>query len=152
MDEQQTEPTEIEKQRDEYLAGWKRAQADYLNLKKETEREKSEFSKFANERMLEELLPVVDHFNAAIAAAPDMKEHENWLKGLRAVQLALETALKSLGVEKVRTTGPFDPNFHEAVGEDAKDGIAPGEILVTYQTGWKLNGKLLRPAKVIIAK
>lgn len=145
-------PTEVEKQRDEYLAGWKRAQADYLNLKKETEREKADFSKFANERMLEQLLPVVDYFNAAIAAAPEMKEHENWLKGLRAVQLALDTTLKGLGVEKVSSTGPFDPNVHEAVGEEVRDGVAPGEILITHQTGWKLNGKLLRPAKVIIAK
>lgn len=136
---------------EEYLAGWKRAQADYANLKRETDNQKIEYVKFANARMLEELLPVIEHFNAAVASVPTSTD-ENWLKGIRAVQSAMESALRGLGVEQVIAVGQFDPSEHEAVGEEAQEGTASGSIIRIAQVGWKLNGKLLRPAKVIVAK
>ncbi len=143
---------ELQAKCDEYLNGWKRAQADYANLKKETESEKSEFAKYANEQLLSELLPAFDHLYAAIASAPDLPEHTNWLKGLKATLMALESSLKSIGLEKVDTNGSFDPTEHDAVDTSDEDGVEAGKILTTHQTGWKLHGKLIRPAKVVVAK
>lgn len=145
---------------DEYLAGWKRAQADYANLKKDTEREKSEFAKYANERLLHELLPAVDQFETALAFTPDLstlpeddqKRLKNWLIGIHAVRSLWEGAFKGIGLEKVPTTGTFDPQLHEAVGNETSETAPKGEITKTMQDGWRLNGKLLRPAKVIISQ
>jgi molecular chaperone GrpE len=153
------ETNALQQERDEYLAGWKRAQADYLNLKKDTDREKQEFGKYANERLLEELLPAIEQFDLAISYAPDLEtlpEEEkkrigNWLNGIRAVRSLWMNTFQSIGLEPVTTEGVFDPQMHEAVGEEVSEGIEAGSIVRTMQGGWKLNGKLLRPAKVIIS-
>lgn len=144
----------------QYLAGWKRAQADYVNLKKETDREKAEFSKYANERLLSSLLPAIDQFEMALAFTPDVssltddmrKKMENWFVGIKAVRAGWETAFKDIGLDQVQTNGAFDPQIHEAVGEEEDTERSSGEIIRTTQSGWRLNGKLLRPAKVILAK
>lgn len=145
---------------DEYLAGWKRAQADYNNLKKETERERVDFAKYANARLLEELLPTLDQFSLAMRFVPDAsklpdeerKTWEKWLIGLKAVQSLWEQAAKAQGLERIAADGSFDPLLHEAVGEEAAEGQEPGAIVRTTQDGWKLHGKVIRPAKVILVK
>ncbi|MCK9361597.1 nucleotide exchange factor GrpE [Patescibacteria group bacterium] len=143
---------------EEYLAGWKRAQADYQNLKKESEREKAEFAKYANERLLSDLLPALDQFGLALRFIPDTatlpeeekKKWNNWLTGIKAVATLWEQAAKSAGLERISTEGAFDPTKHEAVGEE--EGEESGTIIRTMQDGWMLNGKVLRPSKVIISK
>ncbi|MBI4139014.1 nucleotide exchange factor GrpE [Candidatus Uhrbacteria bacterium] len=151
---------QVQAQCEEYLAGWKRAQADYANLKKETEREKHEFAKYANERLLSELLPAVDQYDLALSHTPDVsqlpeedqKKLKNWIIGVHAVRSLWETAFQSIGLELVPTEGPFDPAIHEAVGEEENAEHSEGHIVRVSQPGWTLNGKLLRPAKVIISK
>lgn len=148
----------LKAQAEEYLAGWKRAQADYANLKKEGEREKQEYAKYANERLLDALLPAVDQYEMALRFTPDIstlpeeeqKKLKNWIIGLHAVKSLWETVFQSIGLEKVRTDGTFDPQLHEAVSEEASE-LAPGSIVRVSQDGWMLNGKLLRPAKVIVS-
>ncbi|MEO5927431.1 MAG: nucleotide exchange factor GrpE [Patescibacteria group bacterium] len=150
---------ELKTQAEEYLAGWKRAQADYANLKKDSDREKQEYAKYANERLLDAILPAVDQFETALAYTPDIstlpeqeqKQFKNWIIGIHAVKALWDNVFTTVGLEKIPTTGAFDPQLHEAVGEESKEGVAPGEIVRTMQDGWKLNGKLLRPAKVIIS-
>jgi molecular chaperone GrpE len=141
---------------DEYLSGWRRAQADYQNLKKEVEREKSEFAKYANQRLLEDLLPSLDQFTLVLQHVPtlgaDQKTWDNWMAGVRAVQSLWEQAAKAQGLERIATDSVFDPTQHEAAGEEAVEGKEPGFILRTVQEGWKLHGKVLRPARVILAK
>lgn len=158
MDEQNLEPT-TENREEEYLAGWKRAQADYANLQKEMEREKVEFSKYANERLLSSLLPAIDQYEIALSFVPDLstcsaedkKRIENWITGIKAVRGLWETAFQEIGLEKVSAAGAFDPLLHEAVGEEVSDK-PEHEIVRVAQDGWRLNGKLLRPAKVILSK
>lgn len=133
---------------DEYLAGWKRAQADYANLKRDTEREKMEYAKFANERLLDSLLPAFDQFENALAVAPEGVD--KWLAGLKAVKSLWETTFRDIGLERIVTDGPFNPSLHEAVAEE--EGTEPGKIVRVAQSGWKLNGKVLRPAQVIVSK
>lgn len=145
---------------EEYLAGWKRAQADYANLKKEVEREKAEFAKFANVRLLSDLLPAFDQFDVALAHLPDLsalKEKDrdriqNWITGLVAVRSVWDSALRSCGAEPVPTAGAFDPSMHEAVGQEPSETIPEHDIIRVVETGWMLNGRLIRSARVIISK
>lgn len=150
---------QVRRERDEYLAGWKRAQADYQNLQKDVTREKCEFVKYANERLLAELLPAVDQFALAMRYQPaadtlseeSRKTWENWLIGLRAVYASWERTAGTLGLERIPTNGAFDPLLHEAVGQESVEGQPPDTIVRVIEDGWRLNGKVLRPAKVIVA-
>lgn len=144
----------------EYLAGWKRAQADYQNAKKDAERDRVEFVKFANEQFVREFLPVIDQFALALSFVPDTSVlpeaqrqiWENWLKGVRAVQAQWDQLAASIGLERVSLDGAFDPLIHEAVAEEETEGLASNAIVRAVQDGWKLNGKILRPAKVVMSK
>ncbi len=143
---------------DEYLAGWKRAQADYQNLKKESEREKAEFAKFANERLLSDLLPAIDQFNLALSFIPDTatlsedekKKWDNWLVGVKAVKSLWDHAAQNTGLSKIPVDGAFDPMLHDAAGTETVEGKESGTIVRVVQDGWSLHGKVLRPARVII--
>ncbi|MBI5655202.1 nucleotide exchange factor GrpE [Candidatus Uhrbacteria bacterium] len=144
----------------DYLAGWKRAQADYANLKRETDKEKAEFAMYANERLLERLLPAIDQFETALAFTPDTsslpeddkKKLTNWITGLQAVRGSWETVFKDIGLEKVPTDGAFDPLIHEAVAHEPSETVEEGNVVRAIQSGWRLNGKLLRPARVSVSK
>lgn len=144
----------------EYLSGWKRAQADYANLKRETDKEKAEFALYANERLLERLLPAIDQFETALSFTPDLSnlpndeknKLANWIIGLHAVRGSWEAVFKDIGLEKVPTEGAFDPLIHEAMAHEDSMTIEEGDIVRAIQSGWRLNGKLLRPARVSVAK
>jgi molecular chaperone GrpE len=145
---------------EEYLAGWKRAQADYANLKKENDREKLEFAKYANEKLINDLLPAIDQFESALAHAPDLrsladdqaKRIQNWINGIVAVKNLWESVFKDIGLERVPTEGSFDPLVHEAVGHVDSAELEEGSVAKVMRSGWRLNGKLLRPAQVMVAK
>jgi molecular chaperone GrpE len=149
----------LKKERDEYLCGWRRAKADYENLVKETQRSKEEYVKYANEQALLRLLPAIDQYDVALSFVPDMdaipaesrRPFENWLMGLEAVRSLWIEAAKELGLEKVRVSGSFNPSIHEAVGEEKSESVSSGEIVRATVNGWMLNGKLIRPAKVIVS-
>lgn len=158
--EEGTQLTPLCAQCDEYLAGWKRCKADYDNALKEMAREKAAFGKYANEQLMAELLPAIDQFALAMKHVP-MTETlpeasrgiwEKWLVGVRAVRSAWDQAAKQQGLERIPTDGMFDPLVHEAAGEEDREGAETGLILSVLQDGWRLYGKVLRPARVIIAK
>jgi len=143
---------------DEYLAGWKRAQADYANLKKEYEKSRVEIAANANENLLYELLPAIDHFEIALQHLPDISslpeaervKLENWLIGITAIKQLWEQTFKEIGLENINTDGNFDPTKHEAVGQE-KDETKPNHaILKVVQQGWMFKNRILRPAKVIV--
>lgn len=144
----------------EYLEGWKRAQADYQNLRREMDRDRSEYTRYANQRLLEELLPAIDQYALALKHVPEVatlpddvrKIWDNWLVGVRGVGMLWEQAAKQVGLQRVTAEGAFNPAEHEAVSEEAADGMASGTILRVIQDGWKLHEKVLRPAKVVVAK
>ena len=136
---------------DEYLNGWKRAQADYQNLQKDTEKRMGEFRKYACEDMLQQILPLVDYFKHAFAAIPEDEKDSDWLTGIKHIQDYLYKFLEDNGIEMIKTVGEkFDPELHEAVKEE--EGDKDNIILKETQSGFKLNGKVLVPAKVIISK
>jgi len=149
----------IEQQCEEYLTGWKRALADYDNLKKDLAKEKQSIRESVRESVALQLLPVVDNFETAARHMPDVqlsdddaKKLKNWSNGIGFVQTQLVTILHDLGLEEIKANGAFNPDEHDAVGERHEEGKAEGEIVEVVYTGWKLDGKVIRPAKVIISK
>jgi molecular chaperone GrpE len=152
---------ECQKQKDEYLAGWQRERADFLNYKKEEMERIGEILKYAGEEIVLNLLPILDNFEISEKNLPEnLKKDEN-IKGLLQIKSQVSEFLKNQGVEEIKTIGEkFDPRFHEVVGEIessealAKEGkkAEPGTIVEEIQKGYKINNKILRVAKVKITK
>lgn len=139
-------------QAQEYLAGWQRAKADYANLKREAEANQFAFTKYANEGLLHELLPLVDYFKHALKAVPEAERGLPWVEGIRHIQSRLEQVLAYHGVKELETVGEkFDPALHEAVAE-VESSEPAGTIIEEMRTGFMLHDKLLQAARVKVAK
>jgi len=151
MSDVQPTVEDYQKRAEEYLAGWKRAMADYQNREKEIMRDREDMMVFATRGIITDLLPVLDNLKAAFAHIPEETKPSDWAQGLLHVIRQFEEMLKSYGVTVMTTVGElFDPMRHEAVGEET--GENPGTILREVQAGYEINGKVLRVARVIIAK
>ncbi len=149
MSEQEQTIEEIQAERDKYLSGWQRAQADYENLKKETAARNGQLSQMVLEAMLMEMLPILDSLQLALAHAP--AEPKDWVDGIRHIERHFADSFRQLGVDAVDALGkPFDPACMEAVGE--VEGEKAGEVIEVKQAGYRIGEKCLRPAKVIISK
>ncbi len=156
-DVQATEPTEFERQLIEAqeeaatnLAGWQRSQADFENYKKREEEKQKDILDFAKEVTIVKLLPTLDTLEQGLRHAPP-DVNENWLKGIEGTLQKLDKVLEELGVKKIEAVGKkFDPNFHEAIRE--VPGEEDGIVVEDLQTGFELNGKVIRPSQVVIAK
>ena len=134
------------RERDEYLDALRRLKAEFENSRKRQERERSRLLETASERIVVELLPVLDNLDRALEAEGDIRE------GVRATRDQLVDVLSSEGLLPVASDGqPFDPNVHEAVMGQPSDEHEEGTILQTYQRGYLLNGKPIRPAQVVVA-
>jgi molecular chaperone GrpE len=132
----------------EYLASWQRAQADFANYKRRTEQERQDFCAFANADLVRALLPVLDDLDRALEHIPPKYSKSDWVEGVRAVARKFRTALEAQGVKPIEALGqPFDPNFHEAMRQDAGP---EGVVIQEYQKGYTLNDKLLRCARVVV--
>ncbi|MDO8524023.1 MAG: nucleotide exchange factor GrpE [bacterium] len=144
---------ECEKLRDEYLAGWQRAKADFLNYKKDEITRMGELMNFAKAQWILSVLPIVDNWERALLHTPENLKESEWVRGIKQIESQLKDFLKSEGVEEIKTNGEkFNPEFHEAIEEEKNDSGASGEILEVLEKGYTLNGKLIRPAKVKIIK
>ncbi len=132
-----------------------RTTADFDNFKKRAAREKQDAIKYATESLLQKVIPVLDNFEMALAAAQnssatDLKSLQD---GVAMIHSQLKSTLTDAGLEEVDATGkPFDPNMHEAVSQQESDKIAEGHVLQQLRKGYKLRERLLRPATVIVAK
>ena len=143
---------ETEKLKNEYLAGWQRARADLINYKKEEMERVGSFIKIAQEGLIFEFLAILDNFDIAEKKIPnDLKENEN-VKGLLQIKQQILDFLKKKGVEEIKSVGEkFNPAYHEVVGEVDTDEFETGTIVEEVQKGYKINGRVLRPAKVKVA-
>jgi molecular chaperone GrpE len=134
------------REREEYLDALRRLKAEFENSRKRQERERSRILETASERLVAELLPVLDNLDRALEAEGDIHE------GVQAIRDQLVAALGKEGLLPVASDGqPFDPNVHEAVMSQPSDEYEEGTILQTFQRGYVLNGKPIRPAKVVVA-
>ena len=151
-DEQQIQPDDLEAKCLEYLSGWKRALADYDNLKKDLSRERGEMRRDAMEAAAEEFIPALEHFDAAVRFTPEVDDKaKGWLSGILHIRRELEEAMKTLGAEPIGAVGEtFDPTKHESSGSRTEDGKPEGIILEVLRRGWKIGDRIIRPASVIV--
>ena len=144
---------ECEKKAAEYLAGWQRARADFLNYKKEEMERIAEFLKYGTEEMILKVLPILDNFEIIESKLPENLKNDENIKGLLQIKKQISDFLKNQGAEEIKSVGEkFDANLHEVVAEVEEKGKETGIIIEEVQKGYKINGRLLRPAKVKIIK
>ncbi|OIO20096.1 MAG: nucleotide exchange factor GrpE [Candidatus Magasanikbacteria bacterium CG_4_10_14_0_8_um_filter_32_14] len=150
---------ELEQQLEEYKSGWQRAQADYQNLQKEIDDKKSEWIRISELQVLTEFMPVYDNFKKAFLHHPELdvenekdKKIKNWIDGVGFIMKQFGVVLKNFDIEEIKTVGEkFNPEMHEALGEEESDE-EEGIILKEVDVGYKMKGKIIKVAKVIIAK
>jgi molecular chaperone GrpE len=128
-----------------------RLAADFDNYKKRAAREREEYVALANERLLKELLPVLDDLERALSAAEEHEEAQ-LEEGVRLVHRSLATLLARNGVEEIATDGKFDPHVHEALLAQPAEDREHGDVLDVIQKGYKLGDRVVRPARVIVAE
>lgn len=149
----QAKITQLERSIQEHLDGWKRAKADYLNLKRQSEKEKDEIAQFAQAAAVLRFIPIYDNLKRSIRHVPTEQANTDWVKGIAHIQKQFEDILKSLGIEPILTDGqPFDPHLHHAVHKIKQDGAASGTIVEELRSGFKLGDRVLEPAQVTVAE
>jgi molecular chaperone GrpE len=138
------------KERDEYLALAQRTQADFENYRKRMARENAAAQDRGVAKVTKELLPALDHLEHALKAASG---HEDVVKGFALVRDEIVAALGRAGIEPFSPQGaPFDPNEHEAMTTMPSEDAESGTVIEVYQQGYRLNGAVLRPARVVVAE
>jgi len=134
-----------------YLALAQRTQADFENYRKRTAREAAVAADRGMAKLAKELLPALDHLELALRAAEEHGGGE-FAKGIRQIQAELVGALGRVGIQPYSPIGePFDPSEHEAMASQPIEGTEPGTVAEVYQQGYRINGTVLRPARVVVA-
>ena len=134
----------------EYLEKYQRLMADFANYKQREEKSKADFKKFASSSLIEKLLPVLDNFDRALK---DKDMEDPFVKGVIMIRDEFLKTLKSEGLEEIESDGcVFDHNLHHAVMTEASDTVKEDYIIETFQKGYTLHGKVLRPAMVKVSK
>ena len=141
---------EVEGERDEYLNDLKRLAAEFENYRKRAARDQESLFARAHERLVKELLPVLDDLERALEAAAEHEE-ARLEEGVRLVARELEEALAKEGLVEIETDGHFDPHVHEALLSQPSEE-AEGAILEVLQKGYRLGDRVLRPARVVISQ
>jgi len=144
-----------EKEKQEYLTGWQRAKADLINARKRDEAERADFTKYANERLIEELIPTLESFDLAMAnKAAWEKVDKNWRVGVEYIYSQLKKALSDAGLTEIDPTGkPFDHARDEAAEYiPVQNESEHHQVLSVVQKGYSLNGRALRPPKVRVGE
>ncbi len=139
---------ESEKFRDLYL----RSQADLENYRKRAAREREDATRYGNSALIEKLLPILDNFELGLDAARQNANEGGILAGMAMVQRQLHDFLREIGVEVIDTHGAaFDPNLHEAIGQESSGEAPEGAVIRQMRKGYRLRDRLLRPAMVIVS-
>lgn len=141
---------ELEKQVEEKDDKYKRLQAEYSNYMRRTQEEKQTVGIFANEKIITELIPVIDNMERAMDACID-KDNDMY-KGIELVHKQLIDCLKKFEVEEISALNEdFDPNLHSAVMQESVEGVEPNKIVMVLQKGYKLKSKVIRPTMVKVS-
>jgi molecular chaperone GrpE len=140
-----------EAQRDEYLRDLQRLAADFDNFRKRAAREQEALVARAHERLVKELLPVLDDLERALEAA-EQHDEAKLVDGVRLVREALRQSLEREGLVEIEAEGRFDPHVHEALLAQPAEGREQGDVLEVVQKGYRLGDKVLRPARVVVAE
>ena len=134
----------------EYKEKYQRLLADFTNFKKREEKARTDFKKFASSNLIEELLPVLDNFDRALK---DQDSEDSFVKGIMMTRDSFWKVLEKEGLEEIESDGvEFDPNLHHAFQTEENEDFKSNYIIETYQKGYKLNDRVIRPSMVKVAK
>ncbi|MDD5136244.1 MAG: nucleotide exchange factor GrpE [Candidatus Omnitrophica bacterium] len=140
-------------ERDAYCDKYLRAQAEFENARKRMEKDKLDYARFASDSLILEFFPILDSLEIAEKHIKEAKDFKAVQEGVDMIQLQIQKFLKDIGIERIKTEGAkFDPHLHEPIEAVEAPDKEEGDILAELKTGYKLNGRLLRPASVRIAK
>lgn len=129
-----------------------RAVADLENFRKRTLREKEELRQFAASGLMEDVIPILDNLSLGLAAAKQQTEVKGIVDGVALVLEQFKSTLGRHGLKEVSPAGQrFDPNFHECISHQPSDSVAEEHVMQVVRPGYTLNGRLLRPASVIVS-
>lgn len=129
-----------------------RAKADYQNAQRRSTADRIDAVRFANADLMRSLLNVLDDFDRTLAVAGEAT-HDNLIEGVRLVYENLQKSLTEHGLETIEAKGePFDPTIHEALMQQPSDEFAPGTVMEQVTRGYRLRDRVLRPARVVVAK
>jgi molecular chaperone GrpE len=135
------------------LEGWQRTQAEFANARKRLERQRAEAYTNASADLANRLLPIVDDFERALKNSPADAQGNGWLSGVELVYRKLINVLEGLGVAPIEAAGqPFDPNLHEALGQEASSQYESGVVTREMQRGYRLGERVIRPSLVYVAE
>jgi molecular chaperone GrpE len=149
----QQELAQAQAERGEYLDGWQRERAEFLNYKKRVERDLESAHAVAAASILTRYLAVLDDLERALKDPPASPEFTAWVDGIQLIQRKLQAILDAEGVEVIQAEGMlFDPTIHEAVTFEPHDGFHEGQIIEVLQKGYRLGERILRPAMVRVAR
>jgi len=141
------------RERDEYLDLARRTKADFENYRKRVAKETSEALARGKADLAKQLLPALDNLERALAAGEDAANHGALVEGVAMVRDELGLRLQAAGVEPFDPTGEkFDPQLHEALSMMPSPGTEPGVVIETVEKGYRLNGQVLRAAKVVVSQ
>ena len=144
---------------EEYLNGWKRERADFINYKKDEMERIGQLVKYSNEELILKIIPILDNIYLAETHVPEELKNHKWITGFNAIKNQLCDFLIKEGIEAIKIlrhgsgqATKFDPNVMEAVEEIKVDGVEPGIVVEEVQRGYTMHGKIIRVAKVKISK
>jgi molecular chaperone GrpE len=148
------ERSKTERERDEYLELAQRTRADFDNYRKRVAKDTADAAIRGKAELARELIPVVDNLERALAARPEAAEDDPLVKGVQLVHRELHATLARAGLEAYDPTGEkFDPSWHEAVStQPGGEGQEPGHVLETIDRGYRIDGRVLRPARVVVSE
>ena len=153
LEELTSQLEEAQREGEQFRRLLQRVQADFSNYRKREEEERQEHEQQANERLILKLLPVLDEFELAIDHAAGSNADRQWSEGVRLIHRKVSSILESEGVVRIEALGKqFDPFEHEAVVYQETDKEPEGKVMAVLRGGYKLRGKVLRPAQVAVAK
>jgi len=155
--EEKNELTKLKEEKNKYLYDWQKARAELINYKKDEESRLRGVIKFANERLIKELIAVLDSFDLAIQSlenSDDKAAKEKYLKGIYLIKNQLEDLMKKEGLEEIKVEKGKIPDltYEEIISEIETSEFPPGRVVEIFQKGYFFNGKIIRPVRVAVAK
>ena len=148
-DPKSDEQSEVEKFKNEYLY----LRAEFENFKKQAIKERSDLRRYGTERLVFDLLNILDIFETALATEVTPENLVNFRKGIELTANELKSVLQRHGVEEIPSEGkPFDPAHHEALSNEEAEGVPPGHVTRVFKKPYKLHDRIVRPGQVVVSK
>ncbi|UCE00754.1 MAG: nucleotide exchange factor GrpE [Chloroflexota bacterium] len=153
IDGLQEEIAALQRQSEEYLDGWQRERAEFANYKKRMERERQQLQQSITGNIIRKYLEILDDLELALQNQPADADDVSWANGIELVYRKFLSALEAEGVVPMEAAGQqFDPNRHEAISQEPREGIESGQIIEVVRNGYLIGERVLRPATVRVAQ